>query len=76
MFIKVTDASTGLAILLNTAAVSSFRGGDDPESNTVAYIAQPYREEIRYDEDVEATSIVLRESRAAIEALLYEAGEF
>ena len=77
MFIKVTDARTGRPILLNTAAVSSFSGSGNPGSNTLAYIAEPYREEFREDEGGVSSPdcIVLTESRTDVETLLREAGE-
>ena len=70
MFIKVTDALTGTAILLNTDAVSSFTGSDKPGSNTLAYIAEPYRQ---IDDD--ADCILLQESLTDVEDLLHNAGE-
>ena len=70
MFIKVTDAVTGTAILLNTAAVSSFTGSGNPGSNTLAYIAEPYRQ---IDDD--ADCILLQESLTDVEELLHNAGE-
>ena len=56
MFIKFTGAATGTANLLNTAAVANFSGSGEPGSNTLAYIAEPYRE-IEDDAD----SILLQE---------------
>lgn len=76
MFIKVTDAITGTAILLNTDAVSSFSGMGAPGSDTFAYIAEPYRGLYRDDEDDDKGDvIILAESLAEVESLLREAGE-
>ena len=76
MFIKVTDAVTGTAILLNTAAVSSFTGSGEPGSNTLAYIAEPYRELSRDDEEGDSGRfVILQESLTDVEDLLHNAGE-
>ncbi len=77
MFIKVTDTRNGTTILLNTAAVSSFSGSGKPGTNTLAYIAEPYREGFRTSEEgIESPEvIILKESRSEIETLLREAGE-
>lgn len=76
MFIKVTDAVTGTAILLNTAAVSSFTGSGEPGSNTLAYIAEPYRELSHDDEEGDSGRfVILQESLADVEDLLHNAGE-
>jgi len=76
MFIKVIDAVTGTAILLNTAAVSSFTGSGKPGSNTLAYIAEPYRGLYRDDEDGDKGDvIVILESLTDVEDLLHNAGE-
>lgn len=76
MFIKVTDAVTGTAILLNTDAVSSFTGSGKPGSNTLAYIAEPYRELSRDDEEGDSGRfVILQESLTDVEDLLHNAGE-
>ena len=76
MFIKVTDAMTGTAILLNTVAVSGFTGSGKPGSNTLAYIAEPYRELSRDDEEGDSGRfVILQESLSDIEDLLHNAGE-
>ena len=76
MFIKVTDAVTGTAILLNTAAVSSFTGSGEPGSNTLAYIAEPYRELSSDDEEGDSGRfVILQESLSDVEDLLHNAGE-
>lgn len=76
MFIKVTDAVTGTAILLNTAAVSSFTGSGEPGSNTLTYIAEPYRGLFRDDEDGDKGDvIIILESLTDVEDLLHNAGE-
>ena len=76
MFIKVTDAVTGTAILLNTAAVSSFTGSGEPGSNTLAYIVEPYRSLYRDDEDGDKGDvIIISESLTDVEDLLHNAGE-
>ena len=76
MFIKITDAVTGPAILLNTAAVSSFTGSGKPGSNTLAYIAEPYRELSGDDEEGDSGRfVILQESLSDIEDLLHNAGE-
>ena len=76
MFIKVTDAVTGTAILLNTAAVSSFTGRGEPGSNTLAYIAEPFRELSRDDEEGDSGRfVILQESLTDVEDLLHNAGE-
>ena len=76
MFIKVTDALTGTAILLNTDAVSSFTGSDKPGSNTLAYIAEPYRELYRDDEEGDSGRfLILQESLSDVEDLSHNAGE-
>ena len=76
MFIKVTDAVTGTAILLNTDAVSSFTGSGEPGSNAMAYIAEPYRGLYRDDEDGDKGDlIIISESLNDVEDLLRNAGE-
>lgn len=77
MFIKVTDTRNGTSILLNTAAVSSFSGSGKPRTNTLAYIAEPYREDFRANQEgcESPEVIILQESRSEIETLLREAGE-
>lgn len=75
MFIKVTDAITGTAILLNTAAVSSFTGSGEPGSNTLAYIAELYRELSGDDEEGDSGRfVILQESLTDVEDLLHNAG--
>ena len=76
MFIKVTDAVTGTAILLNTAAVSSFTGSGNSGSNTLAYISEPYRGLYRDDEDGDKGDVIIvSESLTDVEDLLHNAGE-
>ncbi|MBK9954233.1 MAG: hypothetical protein IPP18_03610 [Rhodocyclaceae bacterium] len=61
---------------MNTAAVSSFTGSGEPGSNTLAYIAEPYRGLCRDDEDGDKGDvIIISESLTGVEDLLHNAGE-
>lgn len=63
MFIKVTDAATGMPVLVNTGNVSKFEHSDNPDAVSVAFF-------------VCGDCAHIKESLPEIEGALHYAGQF